>query len=765
MSMGLSGSTIKSWFQYRCERKTRYEMMNPAELAAIPVSNDHREKRWAVLGVQYENRVVALLASGDGVLQKAPHEEALSEHMAATFFEGRGSARYAAQVNLRPTTRPEMLAGQPDVSLRRTFADLIRRDVVDGILVFTVIDIKATRAARAFHKTQVGFYSLLLACVLKDLGAPGRVSDHGEIWRIPDDGDAEGDSHAREPFLLRPYERVVDEFVRRTLPQFAAKEVSAKRDETFFHVYFKCEQCSYLSHCMRDVGAERGPDRRDVSAVAGLSHESKRTLNGYGIRNVADLAAQGEGLRKADGAGWALSRRADQLVCRARALATGEIMQGAETQTFLMPARTEASIYIVADYDPVDDGLVTIGYLYREGDREHHVVEIVPTASRTAEADAIVKVFTALLADLQAVHDRNDDLDADDPSAIHSHIFIYEAAEANALQNAVSRHLEDPRVRRGLLNMVRLFPPDDIVPEPEFKGMHHLPATALRNVVEQLYALPVTVSHDLRQVSQVLHAAGRIATPYDPSEEFARPFSSLLSLEISRSLREGRPGHVTVEDIRKDVMARLQATKAIAEWLRAEHASRLSAGGKPLLRLNKRPFRFQATFDPIDAGDLDVLKALELLENRSGMLQTLIRLAQPGRTRRDAGNAVGPMTLEEVSTKNGYTFLKFRVPPEAQQVDIRSSGMGMVISDGSPDLLLEPGLWSGLSCDLLEPRAYDQANVVRIGMRAGVFNGRTFQDARRSADGTGWWLDQTFVDFNSTKADAFLSYLAAGDAS
>jgi len=39
------------------------------------------------------------------------------------------------------------------------------------------------------------------------------------------------------------------------------------------------------------------------------------------------------------------------------------------------------------------------------------------------------------------------------------------------------------------MSTVRIFPPDDVVPEPEFRGAHHLPATAVRSVVEQLYAL------------------------------------------------------------------------------------------------------------------------------------------------------------------------------------------------------------------------------------------------------------------------------------
>ena len=32
-----SGSTVKSWFQYRCDRKTRYETLSADERAAVPV--------------------------------------------------------------------------------------------------------------------------------------------------------------------------------------------------------------------------------------------------------------------------------------------------------------------------------------------------------------------------------------------------------------------------------------------------------------------------------------------------------------------------------------------------------------------------------------------------------------------------------------------------------------------------------------------------------------------------------------------------------
>lgn len=761
MASGLSGSTIKSWFQYRCERKTRYEIMDPSELAAIPVAKDQREQPWATLGVDYENRVVTRLARETGVLRPAHGEDGLLERHAAAFLKGQGSATYAAQVNLRPRGQPAFLGGL-DIKLRRSFADLIRREIRPTGLHFTVIDIKATRSARAFHKTQVAFYVLLLRAMLTELGVTATVEAMGEIWHIPGDGNAGGDTAETDGFLLAPYLRLVEDFCRSTLPAIAAKTVAAGRDETFFHVYFKCEQCAYLPHCIEAVGPRRPPHSRDVSAVAGLSHEAKRTLLSIGVGTVAGLAELGAGVGRIDGAGWSLSRRADQLVSRARALRDGAVQPGPDPHSFLMPPRADTAIYLIADNDPVDDTLVTLGYRHVDatGVREH--IEVLASGDRRAEADALVTIFGRLVADLEAIDAHNEAVgDPADPASRYAHIFLYETTEALALQNAVSRHLDDPRVRTGLLHMVRLFPPDEVVPEPEFRGMQHLPATALRSVVEQLLSLPVTVSYDLRQVSGVLHDAGMIALPYRPEPAFERPFSALLALDVSRHLREGQDKGPDATAIRADVSARLAATQAIADWLRSEHQRRIDAGQPPMLRLNKQPFRLQASFDPLDAGDLDVLRAFELLENRAGLLDTMIRLAQPTRVRRDAGRAVGPMRLLNVSEKGRYAYLLFAVPRESEDADLAAGTFGLILSDGDPDYVLEPRLWRTLGCDLQDPWSGDAANFVRLRMFRPNFNDPIFQEVKRRAGQDGWWLDQSFVDFNSSKADAFLTFLGA----
>lgn len=765
MAKGLSGSTIKSWFQYRCERKTRYEIMEPSELAAVPVAKDDREKPWAVVGVDYENRVVQRLAREASVVRPPVGDsEGLRDDLAAAFLSARGSARYAAQVKLRPERRPSFLGA--DLVLRRSFADLVERKSSTAGPVFKVIDIKATRSARAFHKTQVAFYALLLESVLEERGLAGSIDQEGEIWRIPDDGSAEGDDWEVERFLIEPYRRLVRDFCSTNLPAIASKRVEKGRDDTFFHVYFKCEQCSYLPHCSEAIGRERPPTSRDVSAVAGLSHEAKRSLLSINASTVATLADKGSSIGRMDGAGWSLARRAETLIARAKALRDDAIGPGGEPHSVLMPPRSDVSLYLIADHDPVDDALVTLGYLHvgPEGEREY--IEVLASGDRKSEADALVKIFGLLVADLVAIDAHNAALEerGEEEGALYAHIFVYEPAEVAALQEAVKRHLHDDRIRHGLLDMVRLFPPEEVVPEPEFRGMQHLPATALRSVVEQLFALPVTVSYDLAQVSDALARAGHLAAAYQPAEAFARPFSSLLSIDVSRALRENKPKAPGVEDVRSDVRSRLQATRAIAEWLRAEHARRVAAGDAPMLRLNKLPFRLQASFNPLAADDLDVLRAFELLENRSGLLETLIKLARSKTTRRDSGGAIGPMRLINIYPKQRHVDIWFKVPPEALDAEVAAGAVGLILTNGEPDFVLEPRIWSQLSCQILDSRPGDGPDLLRVRMFKGVFDGAAFQEAKRRAGENDWWLDQSFVDLNSAKAEAYLGFLAQGEA-
>lgn len=761
MAGGISASTVKSWFQYRCERKTRYDIMEAAEQSAIPLLSDQREQLWAKLGNAYEERIFASL--GRQVLRPFAGRDILTQEQSRGFMTGAKSERFAWQMNLRPQSAPSLLAGTT-LQVRQTKPDLVAVDRSGARPVFTVIDVKATRKATGFHKTQVAFYVRLLELMLKEHGVDAKIDDHGEIWRIPDKGTAEGSAYQVERFLLAPHLRMVDKFCREQIGQFAAVPVEPGwgGDKTFFHIYFKCEQCNYLPHCARAIAPDIAPERRDVSAVAGVSHEAKRALLANGIRTVATLA-KAEGIGQRDGVGWTLQRRADQLRLRAKALLEARPLRSREEHSFLMSPRIDIAIFLVVDHGPVDDMLVSIGLLVRKTGHTEPVIEIIERADRDREADAMCRIFTLLL-------DALGEIDAHNRAALDSgtttsttHIFFYEPAEAQNLQRAIGRHLDDPRIRAGLLHIVRIFPPEDVVPEPEFRGAHHLPATAVRSVVEQLYALPVTVSYDLRQVSGALADAGAVGTPYRPQAGFERPFSALLSIDVIRGLREGKADSPDAGAIRRDVADRLTALYGIVDWLFDQDAAQRASGAGGLLRLNKKPFVFHASFDPLDVVDLDVLRAMKVLESRAGLLEALIGLAQPAAQRRDAGRCIGGIKMS-ANRRHGFggaarQRLSFYLPPESRMSDIAPGDMGLILTDDDPDMRLDPSLWQDCMVNLWR-RQPGRDQFLTLDMSAAAFDSPAFQRMfNRSAQLPVWHIDRSFTDINGPRAAAFVGAL------
>ena len=760
MAKGFSASTVKSWFQYRCERKVRYELSTDVELAAVPVVRDVREQAWSILGQQYEARVLRRLQLEVGLLSAPNGFDALGERETVEFLSGKRREAYAAQVNLRPTTTPPFLT-HTGLRLNRNLADLVRRAPAwsqRARAELTVIDVKATRRATAFHKAQVAFYAMVLEARLAEIDCDASVDASGEIWRIPDEGSADGDEWQVERFALAPYTRLVEDFCRVKLPAIAATTVTRERDDTFFHLYFKCEQCSFLAHCAKAADPEVPPRSWDVSAVPGLTHEAKRALVERGISSVGDLA-RAAGLPRVQNLGWSLSRRAPVLVARAAALAEGVPGRTPEEQTFLMPPRVDVTLLVSIDHDPVDDRIAAFGYRRVEGDAITERIEIPRSGSIADEADALVSVLGRLIADLTEIDARNAPPSGE---GIHAHIFFYEPVEATNLQRALGRHLDDPRVRTGLLHLVRLFPPEEVVPEPEFRGAHHLPATAVKSVVEQIWALPVAFAHDLRRVSRALDDLGG-GPAYSPEEAFARPLSSALSIDVMRGLRTGGPGAVGADAITRDVTKRLDALQGVVAWIFGEDA-KARASGRPILRLNKKPFRFQATHDPLDAVDLDVLTACEILENRAGLLDALVSLSRPAQRRREAGRCIGGMTLKSFWAHGGAFVLQFHVPHDSRSHELGPGDLDLILSDDDPDLRLDPSVWPGLSCRIRPPGAgwEHRRDALQVEVSRAAFNGALLQSLLRRTGEGGWYVDKAFMDLNTARCAAFLNNLARG---
>ena len=437
------------------------------------------------------------------MLTPAIGEDYLSQTLPSAFLQGRRSEEYAFQIVLEPRgplrERPNLPG---DLTLRRSYADLVKIERSGPEPEFQVIDVKAAQRATPFHKAQVAFYSLLLQSALADLRAPGTLSRTGQIWCLPPGSKGEDGRVKAEEFRLEPYLRLVADFFGNEIPAIARSVVSPTWDETFFHIYFKCGNANTLRHCRQAIREELAPANRDVLAVAGGPHEAKPALTGLGIHR--GQAGRGPRAARLQRSNWALRRRAEVLEAPAQSLISGEGRRITRVASYLMPPRVDMGLYLVVDVDPVENNLVALGLLRDDGRDPRFHIAVLESGAPEQEREALCAVMSSLIGALADVDAHNRAHENAPEAQIHAHIYLYEPTEGRSLQEAVARHLEDPRVRHGLLNLVRLFPPEDLVPEPEFRGIHHLPATSLRSVVEQLLALPVTVSYDLRQVTSAL---------------------------------------------------------------------------------------------------------------------------------------------------------------------------------------------------------------------------------------------------------------------
>ncbi|GAB6062563.1 hypothetical protein [Deferrisoma palaeochoriense] len=750
----VSATSVKNWFQYRCQRKFVYETMGRSQRKAIPILEEAVPEVWAEFGRDYERRVVEQYARTEGVrlLRPTPGQDSLSERQSLAFLAGKLDSTAAHQLLLTETSTLRKTLSLEDIKVNftRGLVDLALVREEGGERVIRLVDIKSTQVATSFHKMQVAWYAWMLGSTLRHHGIDAEVDETGEIWHCTAPG---GGAYAweRSEFPLASYMSLLADWARRDLPNAAACRVDRDFDNTFFHIYFKCEQCRFLPHCRRAI--EGPPTHMDVSAVPGVSHQTKRTLHGLGIRTVGEMVSKAStytGGHAAD-TDWRLANWGRTLWERAGALLDRRWRFVPGAVTLRMPPKTDVSVCLAADRDPVAGRLATVGALVTDSGTETlRVVRLIRTPQE--ESSALLEVLGQVVGELARVDRENQERPPGEGKILH--VFVYEPAEARDLAEALGRHLDNELLTRCLLDLIRMFPPESVVPEPEYRGYHHLPACALRSVVEELLALPVRVSFDLAQVCEALSAADPpLSHPYRPGDRFRRPFSSRLPLEICRDLELGTADEAAV---RSDVEARLEAVRALVAWLEGENER---VAPEDFLRLRKAPFRLHATLHPLRARHLELLRAVSLLEERAGRLAALHELAQPIERRRMRQRCIPDLRLVRQWRKGKTIYLQFEAPSDADWSDIRPGDMGLILSDGHPDRVLDPANWENLWVRLEPPHEDLPTGHLVLSMYADCFYSEEFRALWAKQQGSGWVLDRAFFDLNTDRLDRFLQYV------
>jgi hypothetical protein len=343
---------------------------------------------------------------------------------------------------------------------------------------------------------------------------------------------------------------------------------------------------------------------------------------------------------------------------------------------------------------------------------------------------------------------------------LFAHIFLYEPSEAKDLQEIIGFYLNDEIIRNGLLNIVRIFPPEEVIPEPEYKGVHHLPATALKSVFTQIYTLPVRVSYDLARISGALQNAKRKPEfTYSPNEEFKREFSSRLNIELCQRIRQEKNGSFLIS-VNEDIINRLKTINALQKWLITEN----QLEEVPFLRLKKKPFMFQTDFNPLTVSSLDILRAQEVLENRISLMSNLIELSNPYPKRRDKFKCFAKLTLENIIKRGKYYELLFRVPQDSQQADIKSSDMGLILTNDDPDVRLDPSIWSEYRVKIKPGSELYKNRTLKVQISERFYESQFFQSMiREEQSQDSWFIDLTYVDTTSRMMQQFINYLASGE--
>lgn len=758
LSLRISASCVKDWFQYKCERKLVYSSADPSTLArvlAAPVIT--KAAPWSDFGREFESRVLRQYAQLPGVrlLRPGSGQDALSPEASLAFVRGQGNHTAAATqlvLSGTPELRRQLGLEATAVDFKRGIVDLAIWVVSGGKRRLRLVDIKSTGKALPFHKMQVAWYAWMLRGVAEANQLDLAIDETAEIWHQPPPGRETSElCWAQSEFRLAAYEAIVRDWCSADLPRAAKKELGSGPDRSSFHLYFKCEQCEYADHCLKAVSSDIAPSDLDLSAIPGMTHQAKATLTRRGVKTVGAFLSNAATLAT-DATDWALSARGHLLRARASSLvqAVPERVPGAVS--LRMPPKADVKILLVLDRDPMQSRLATIATRIISEAQTEERIELVP--SKETELSALAAILSFVSNKLKAVAQEN----AEGASQV-LHFFTFEPAESKDLAEALGRHVAHQTVGEPFLNLIRIFPPDGSIPEPGYRGFHHLPLCAVRSVIEELYALPVPLSYDLRRVCEGLRAAPTYAGPrYEPEEQFRQRFSSRLPLTLVDHLQES----VVQASVRADVARRLDALEGLVSWLEAENAT--AEPGEKFLRLKKAPFQLHASIPPLGAQDLEVLRAQVLLNSRVALVETLQELAQTRERRGVRKSAITDMVLvNHGESKGGGHWMLFRAGLATTGATPVPGDRMLLLSDGHPDRVLDPTAWADLRVDWHPRRPGDSDDRLFLTISKRAFGSATFRDLWEKLGPNDWVLDKGHYDINSGRLESFLEHVAQGE--
>lgn len=539
----------------------------------------------------------------------------------------------------------EPVRARPDIlwiRRARTGAPLLTAPHAQPEFEIHVIDVKLAAEPSLRHFTEVTFYALALARALELAGLADRyaVCAAGFIW--PGSHDvlafrnlhrelvAHGESDPLTKALLAtlvevPYE-VYQVHVRNFFETRLIRVLEQAPMAISFHVSPTCQLCDYLPFCTKQAG-----EMDHLSRIAWLTHGQAQLLRQNGINTTRELAeairGSSDGWRAAAATSHQLRAEAAILLTRAESLESGQLRVVPGRKTALMPAWSSMNIYFTVHFDPGSGLTFAIGLtrVYFPPDRqrgdpplvEEHTF-VVDRVERDLSPDSerarlleFLQIVTRWLLEADDTNRRISDqrraagTEDSDYGKVIVHFFAWDGLEVKQLRRMLERHMRHDDVVDAVEIMLRMFPPDRMLPDPVAFRSH--PGTVVKDVFRLLFGVPVPYDYTLIEVANVFHP--RINSNTGRQFEYRLPFGFVTEMSdqipFHRAyelwadriyLRHFDPAYpnnperwrrYTRDEVRNGIanalLTRMRALRHVVDQTRSEH--------RDLLVLKKSAFR------------------------------------------------------------------------------------------------------------------------------------------------------------------------------
>lgn len=433
---------------------------------------------------------------------------------------------------------------------------LIRLLEDDARLQLRVIDVKLASEPGAHYFAEIVYYSMALSAWLQQHGYDDRfvVAANGAVWPGSYENSALWTRHAegvrsaipapiQELIVAMEADLEVAEFsvygprVRRFLQQDLPRLISTPWRQLAWHANFRCGGCDYLGYDWGLAGKTPDPlqcwptahSEDHLSRISGLTKGAAAILREAAPR-VQDVAAL-DSSHTIFASHPNLRAKKDVIVARAQSLvnntAGGIAKSGASA---VIPSYADLKIFVTLDYDP--SSAITVALSLRASWREPRpfgvardqaekrwgdkangnlvfVVDKQSIEDEQREFLRFLRQVKTILSEVRASDEvrlevgkgrlQEGERNAEKRSSYQ--IYLWDNAQFRHLTRLVSRHLTEILNDPELRNLAWLFPPDQLVPDPD-AATRHSPISLVGDAVENHLAVPVPHYYSLYEVAQ-----------------------------------------------------------------------------------------------------------------------------------------------------------------------------------------------------------------------------------------------------------------------